>query len=248
VAVGGPEGGRHATSEAVIGMVVPPARDEVPAEASELYPEGVAFIARGLGLTELTPAAYARGLRDLEEAISRLVAQGAQAVSLMGTSITFFEGRAGHDAIVERMRRAAGGRPVSTMSLAITRALRPLGAQRIAVGSPYSPTVARALVEFLQDDGFEVVASEHLGLTEGKAIRSLGRESLVSLGDAALELAADADALLLSCGALHTMSATAEIEARWSRPVVSSSQAGCWDAVRLVAPGLAGPYRGVARR
>lgn len=229
-------------------MVVPPARDEVPVEATELYPEGVTFVARGLGLTELTPVAYARGLRNLEEAVTRLVAQGADAVSLMGTSITFYEGRVGHDAIVDRMRRAAGGRPVSTMSLAILRALRSYGAQRIAVGSPYSRGVARALVEFLQDDDFEVVARENLGLREGKAIRSLDHAALVALGDAVLARHPEADALLLSCGALQTMSAAAELEARWARPVVSSSQAGCWDAVRLVSPALAGPYRSVTRR
>lgn len=224
-----------------IGMIVPPATAVPPPEAAALYGDDVRFVARGLGVTELTPDSFGLALTRLDSAIDELVRSGVDAVSLMGTSISFYRGNSGHDELLRRMEARARPRPVSTMSLAVVRALTALDARRVVIGSPYSEQVAAALDDFLTAHGFEVLGSRSLGLVEIPAIRALTDDDLVALGDVLFAEHPAADTLVLSCGALRTAGAVERLAARWRRPVVSSSQAGCWDAVRLVDERTAGP-------
>jgi arylmalonate decarboxylase len=228
-----------------VGLVVPPAAGKVPDDAEILYPSGVRFVAAGLGLEDMTPADYERALLGLEGAVDRVVDDGAEVVSLMGTSLSFYLGVEGHRELLDRLRAAAGGRPVSTMALAVVRALRHVGASRVCVLSAYTGTVADALTRFLDEMGIEVVAAARLDITAIDRLVDVGTRTLVERGTRLLEDAPDADALLLSCGGLSTLGAIAEIEQRRQLPVVSSSQAGLWDVVRLTgeAPRADRPYR-----
>lgn len=230
----------NTSNSPMIGMVVPPATAVVPPEARLLYPDGIRFAARGLSLEEMTPPAYARALHNLDASVQELVDAGADAISLMGTSISFFMGRTGHDEIHARLAGLAGGLPTSTMALAVVRALNSVGARRIVIGSPYIDSVSDALATYLTEMGFRVLATRNLGIKGIARVRSLTDHDLVSLGDDLLSAEKTADALLLSCGALRTQGATDVLQRRFNVPVISSSQAGCWDAVRLVSPELAG--------
>lgn len=218
----------------VLGLVVPPAHGRVPDDAGRIFPSGVRFVAAGLGLTDMVGPGYARALDGLGGAVDRVLAAGAQAVSLMGTSLGFYRGAAAHDALCGRLAAAADGRPTSTMALAVVRALRHVGARRLVVGSAYTGAVARALSDFLTGSGFDVLARRELGITAIDRLGSVHTGTLVALGDRLFGDAPDADALLLSCGGLQTLDAVLELERRWERPVISSSQAGFWDVVRLL--------------
>src|SRR5690242_15789175 len=75
-----------------LGMIFPPANYPVPPEAKELYPSGIRFLAEGVGLEKMTPEEYDRvGVRILPAA-EKLAKQGANAISVMGTSLTFYKG------------------------------------------------------------------------------------------------------------------------------------------------------------
>lgn len=223
-------------STSTVGLVVPPAHGRVPADGPALYPSRVKFVAAGLGLESMTPASYARALGRLEEAVDDLLAQGAEAVSLMGTSLAFHQGPAAHEALLERLRAVAGKRPVSTMAAAVLRALRHLGASRVAVGAAYTAAVTDRLVEFLRAHDIDVVAREELGVTRIDRLDGIDTSSIIELGDRLLTVARTPDAVLLSCGGLNTLDAIPAIERRWGVPAVSSSQAGFWDVVRLTRP------------
>jgi len=81
----------------ILGMIVPTAAGQVPADAKVLYPEGVEFIATGLGLGKLTPEGYASVIDRTGELAQALAARGAQGISLMGTSLTFFPDAVMHE-------------------------------------------------------------------------------------------------------------------------------------------------------
>lgn len=214
-----------------IGLVVPWATDDVPSEAAEMYP-GVRFIARGVGVKALTPEGYETAWHAIVPAAGRLAAEGASAIMVIGTSLTFYRGVAAHEQLLARLRDHTG-LPVSTMSGAIVDGLRAVGAQRICVCTAYADEVNRRLSIFLTDSGFEVLALEGFGLTRFGAAGEKTEDDILDLARKTREKAPAADAMLVSCGGLRTLHAGKVIEDQCAVPVVSSMPAALWGAMRL---------------
>jgi len=219
----------------VIGMIVPPAAGEVPSEAYGVYPEGVRYVARGLALGKLTIDGYGAVIDRVEELSRELhEKEGADAIALMGTSLSFFRGSGFNEELV-RVMKAATGLPATTMSNGIRDALRAVGAQRVAVGTAYTDEVNAQLRGFLEVSGFEVLSLESLGLVEVPEIHAVTEEQVVALGERAADRAnGKADAVLISCGGLKSTNLAPELEPRVGVPVVASATAGVWAALRLV--------------
>jgi arylmalonate decarboxylase len=214
-----------------IGLVVPFAHDEVPVEGLKMYP-GVAFVSKGVGVRSLTPDGYAAAADAIVPAAEQLARRGADAIMVIGTSLTFYQGYDAHEALIERLR-AATGLPVSTMSAAVVEGLRALGARRIAVATAYADEVNARLRDFLTRADFTVASLEAFGLTEFGGPGRKSAAEIVDLGLAACAAAGAPEGLLISCGGLLTLPCAAPIEARTSVPVVSSTQAAFWSALRL---------------
>src|SRR4051794_33052364 len=74
-------------SEPVLGMIFPPLNYPVPPEATRLYPKGIKFLSRGVGLEGMTPDGYDKAVPKILPAAMELKAEGATAISVMGTSL-----------------------------------------------------------------------------------------------------------------------------------------------------------------
>lgn len=218
----------------IVGMIVPPGTGEVPPEAAELYPADIEFVAYGLGLDEMTPSNFSKTLEKLPVAIDALLDQGAQAICLMGTSISFYLGRQKHRELLKRMQAIAVDVPVSTMTEAIIDGLRQHGVHRLVVATAYTPPVSQALLDFLTDEGFDVLSDRHLNLKGLDQLNNVSTEELVALGSTLLESAPLAQGLLISCGGLRTGDATRKLEKKFGKPVISSAIQGCHHAVNLL--------------
>lgn len=214
-----------------VGMIVPPADGAVPPEPPVLYP-GMRFVARGLALPELTPEGYDSVINYVAGLAASLKDEGAQAVSLMGTSLSFYRGPAGNAEVSEAMR-AATGLPVTTMTDSVLDALRAFGARRIAVATAYTDVVNQRLRNYLTHDGLEILSLDALSLTDVKTIQSVGDAELIALGTSAAQAAPEAEALFISCGGLRTLSVIKPLEEALAIPVISSATAGAWGAARL---------------
>jgi maleate isomerase len=130
----------------------------------------------------------------------------------------------------ELQRGAPGARPTSLIS-GVIRALRTLGAQRIAIATPYIDEVNRREVEYLEDAGFEVVSLCGLELEKDSDMVRVAPDYIAEF--ALAQDCAEADALFVSCGALRTLDVIGEIEARAGKPAICSNQAMIWDCLRL---------------
>ena len=120
------------------------------------------------------------------------------------------------------------------MSQAVVDGLRRFGARRIVVATAYADEVNKRLQGFLTAQGFEVLALEGFGLL---GFGEPGRKSeadIIALGSKVCTAAPDAEGLLISCGGLRTLGVAKPLEARHGIPVVSSTQAAFWAALRLV--------------
>ncbi len=226
-----------------IGLVVPRAGSQVPAEVSAMYPE-IAFVAEGVGVTALTPEGYEAAWQNIVPTAARLAAQGVGAVMVMGASLTFHRGLAAHDALLDAVRQATG-LPVGSMNSASMAGLRELGIERVAVCTAYSDEVNQCLSRFLGDAGFTVSALQGLGLERFDAPRETGAEDLVALARRVVEAApADVQGLLLSCGGFKTLELTPRLEDLLGLPVVSSTPAAARGAAHLLGIGHALTGRG----
>jgi arylmalonate decarboxylase len=218
--------------DVTIGLVVPFAADEVPAEGLQMYPD-MRFLPRGVGVRALTPEGYDSACEAILPAAEHLARQGVDAIMVIGTSLTFYRGAEFHDRLLERLR-AATGLPVSTMSQAVVDGLRQFGARRIVVATAYADEVNSRLKGFLEAHGFEVQALEGFGLFGFGEPGKKSEADIIALASAACAKAPAAQGLLISCGGLRTLGVAEPLEARHGIPVVSSTQAAFWAAMRLV--------------
>src|SRR5260370_36267506 len=100
-----------------IGLGVPFASDTVPEEGLQMYP-GVRFVARGGGVRSLTATGYDSAWEGILPAAEHLAGLGVDAVTAIGTSLTFYRGADAHYELLAQLR-AATGLPVSTISQAL---------------------------------------------------------------------------------------------------------------------------------
>jgi len=217
--------------EPTIGLVVPFASDAVPDEGPVMYP-AAHFIARGVGVRSLTPAGYDAAVDGILPAAEYLAGQGVEAVMVIGTSLTFHRGFAWHQRLLEQLH-AVTGLPVSTMSAAVVDGLRTMRARRIAVTTAYAEEVNDRLRDFLVAAGFTVLALKGFGLVGFGDPASKSEDDIIALSARVCGEAPDAEGLLIACGGLRTLGVAKPLEERFGIPVVSSTPAAFWSAMRL---------------
>ncbi|HUF34246.1 MAG TPA: hypothetical protein VMN58_13660 [Acidimicrobiales bacterium] len=160
-----------------------------------------------------------------------LLAVKPAAVLYACTSGSFVGGVAGEAALRAAMR-AAGCHEAVTSSGAAVAAMQAVGAHRVAVATPYSSTLTRHLVTYLDESGFEVVSADYLGLHRG--IANVSQQTIIDLVRKAGS--SGADAVFVSCTSMRTYGTVARLEGELGIPVFTSNQVSLWAV--LVAAGV----------
>jgi len=136
-----------------------------------------------------------------------------------------------YDDVVTKRLSAGAGAPAITSAQAVGRAVRALGARRIAIVSPYSEAVnARAASYFNAKHGLETLALEGFGATDAYAIGKLGpqnaRDAFARVDRPEIE------AFVVPGGNFPTMPSIAGWEREFGKPVVTTNQASLWAMLR----------------
>jgi arylmalonate decarboxylase len=221
-----------AAADPMLGLLMP-VDPAVPPEAAAMYPAGVRFQAASVALKRMTPQGYDEVLERIAPAAKELGRQGAQAIVLMGTSLSFYKGAAFNRELTQRVSTASG-RPAVTMSTAVVEGLKSVGGKRLAVATAYDEEVNHRLRTFLQEEGFDVLAIRGLGVEDVADIHNVTREGLLKFSVEVFESAHQPDALLVSCGGLRTLDLLDPLERRCKVPVVSSLPHALRAGVRLL--------------
>src|SRR4030095_16133864 len=132
---------------------------------------------------------------------------------------------------VTSAQEAGGGVPAARSAQAGGRAVRALGARRIAIVSPYSPAVNdRAARYFEKRYGLSTVALEGFGATDAYAIGKLGPENA---RDAFARIdRPEIEVFVVPGGNFPTMPSIAAWERELRKPVVTTNQASIWAMLR----------------
>jgi arylmalonate decarboxylase len=231
------------SKDVTIGLVVPFAEDKVPPEGYQMYPQ-MKFVPRGVGVRSLTPEGYSAAFDAIPAAADALAAKGVDAIMVIGTSLTFYRGPDAHDRLLADLRSRTG-LPVSTMSQAIVDGLNEVGVRRVAVATAYTDVVNQRLKELLVAAGIEVLSLECFSILEFGGPSRKSEADIVALSSDAVAKAPGAEGILISCGGLRTLGVAKPLEDRHGLPVVSSTPAAFWAAMRLV--GESGHVAGYGR-
>ena len=218
-------------AQPVLGMIFPPANYPVPPEAKLLYPQGVTFLAEGLAFNGMTIESYDEAVPRIVPAALKLKQQGATAISIMGTSLTFYKGAAFNQELIDKVHQATG-LPATSMSSGIVDGLKVAGARHVAVATAYTDVVNATLERFLKESGFQVSLIKGLNLI--RATNAVTQDQLFDFSSGVFASASKADTLLVSCGGLKTIDLLVPLEAKCKVPVVSSTPHALMNAVRLV--------------
>jgi arylmalonate decarboxylase len=232
-----------ADARPLLGLIAPPKDYPVPPEALALYGSQIRFTVYGLGLPAMTPAGYDSVIDKIVPAAVQQARSGANAVSIFGTSLTFYKGAAFNQKLIDDVHKATG-LPTTSMSTAVVDGLRAVGAKRIAVATAYNDEVNRRLHTFLDESGFQVLTMKGLGLEAISDPAKVTPASLQRFGADVFKGAPQADALFISCGGLRTLEIVAPLEHDCRVPVVSSTPHALWAGMRLLGLHVKAPSYG----
>jgi maleate isomerase len=215
-----------------IGVIVPSVNTVVEPWYPILAPAGVSLhFARMLMPPGPSPDRIVEMDRqDGARAIAQLATVKPRALAYGCTASSIVQGHAFDAHLRDEIARASGA-AATTATYSIFTACRALGMKRVTAISPYSDEIDRAEHEFFAEGGIETIAGANLGITDGLGLAKPGAEAILDLAMGAWD--PDSDGLIAACLNFRSHLVIDEIEARTGKPVVTSTQAVLWHALRL---------------
>lgn len=214
-----------------IGLLVPSSNTTVEHEFYRALPVGVTLHAARLFLTEIASDSILNTVRDLEIQSRNLASADVDVIVLGAAAPSFLKGL-GYDRELIRKIEAATGKRATTTSTALIEALQYLGVSRIVLGSAYDDKVNAIARSFLAANGIDVLAAHGLGLVDNLVV---GRLDVSSAYELARKIdRPDAEAIVLACTNWKTMDAIERLERELGKPVISTTQASVWAALRAI--------------
>ncbi len=228
-------------NRARIGVIVPSVNTVVEPWFSAVAPAGVTVHAARMFLdNNLTPESLVRMDRDEGmRAVKQIMSCRPASVAYCCTASSIVQGLE-YDGRLNHELNEAAGVPSFTATSAIIEALRAVGAKRIAVCSPYSKAIDDAEHEFFSAAGFEILGSAHLGIVDAFKLADPTPDDIMQLALRAWH--ADADATLITCLNMNSQLVIETLEQHTGKPVITSTQATLWKALR--AAGVADALQG----
>lgn len=225
-----------------IGLFVPSSNTTIEPEFYRALPPQVTLHVARLYLTQIATDSIENVVRDIEVQARNLASADVDVIVLGATAPSFLKGL-GYDLEVTRRIEQASGKPATTTSTALVKALVKLGISRVALGAAYDDRVNGIAKDFLEASGIQVVNAKGLGMVDNLAVGRLDDSS-------ALELAReidrpDADAIVLACTNWKTMGVIEQLEQELGKPVLSTTQVSIWAALRMI--GETAPIEGYGK-
>ena len=217
-----------------IGLLIPSSNTSVEPEFYRALPPEVTLHTARLFLSHISEETIAAMLAEMESQGKLLATADVDVIMLGAVSPGFLKG-SDYDCQLAARIAAATGKRASTTATALLESLQHLNITRIAIGAPYDKVVSEIASRFLQANGIEVVGTQELGLTENLEVGRLPPESAYDMGLRLDSANGDkAQAIVFAGTNWRTMAITQQLEAQIGKPVISTTAAALWSALRIV--------------
>ncbi len=123
--------------------------------------------------------------------------------------------------------------PVVTSAGALVEGVQAIGAKKIAVVAPYMKPLTEMVVEYIRNEGIEVVTWRALEISDNLAVAAhdpMNLPGIVSEMDTS-----DVDAVVLSaCVQMPSLPAVSTVEAQVGKPVLTAAIATTWQMLKAL--------------
>jgi len=213
------------------GLLTPSSNTTQEPEFSAALPSDVSLHTGRVAYRDITPQEQMRCVLELEAESRKLADAEVDVIVFAATAPTLAKGKGYDRELIKRMSDASG-RPATTAATAFVDALTLLGAKKIAIGAPWSKTMDKPMVEFMQASGFTVVHSEVAGFVASIELGRAGPEQAYELGRRTDR--PDADAVIMPGGNWPCMSIVERLERELGKPVLSNNAVSLWAGLRML--------------
>jgi maleate isomerase len=219
-------------SRARVGVVVPSINTVVEPWFSRTMPAGVSLHAARMFMA---PKLSAETVIEMDKtegmlAVRQIASCRPAAIAYCCTASSVVQGQA-YDEHLRREIEQTSGAKATTATHAILSALAALGARRVAIVSPYTDEVDAMEHRFFKDAGLDVVGSANLGIGDTFLLAAPSAATLIDLARRGWR--EEADALIMTCLNTRSHVVVEEIEREIGKPVITSTTATLWHALRL---------------
>jgi maleate cis-trans isomerase len=221
----------HSTRAHRLGLLTPSSNTTQEPELSAALPSGITLHTARVAYRDITPAEQMRCVLELEAESRKLADADVGAIVFAATAPTLAKGKGYDRELIKRMEDASG-RPATTAATAFVDALTLLGVKKIAIGAPWSKTMDRPMVEFMEMSGFSVVHSEVLGFVASIELGRVGAEEAYELGRRTDR--PQAEAILMPGGNWPAMRIVERLERELGKPVFANNAVSLWAGLRLL--------------
>jgi maleate isomerase len=215
-----------------IGYIGPTVMEVVPYEFYRFAPDGIGLVGVTCGIDDLGSDQIDRQLAQATAAAAYLSARAVDFIVLGGGPLVVAHGKAHAETIVKDIEAAAKV-PATTGVRAAMAALRHMGAQRIAIASPYADRHNQALSAYLELHDFELVRVEGMNVPF-KRMSSIPPADIRRFAGDVIAHARRCDALYLPCPQWQAAQTVDALERDSGMPAIAYSHAAFFAAFKAL--------------
>lgn len=213
------------------GLLVPSSNSTQEPEFSQALPDFVSLHTGRLSWARIDADTVLRSVEELEFESRKLADADVDVIVLGIAAASVALGKGYDEQLIARMEKASG-KPATTSATAFRHALTTLGIRRVAIAAPWNEAINVTMVNFLAENGFEVVHSELMGYVQNTELGRVDPESAYDFGRRADR--AHAQALIIPGGNWPTMSIAGRLENDLGKPVLTNNCVCIWDALKKI--------------
>ena len=216
-----------------IGHVAPSRGDTLVYEFYKIFSEGFMILNTTGTVRHLVDGDFEKQLARIEEAVQDLVENHCDSIIFSGSPL-FTRLPFGSDRQLGKKLSDKFGVPVAAGLTAEVEALKAMNCQKLVVGTPYPEELNDRLKRHLEASGFEVLQIAGYGVRKNADLTDLPVHASYKIAKRLYAKARDADGVFIACPRWPTLPDVELLEQEIKKPVVTSSLACIWYAMKLI--------------
>lgn len=216
-----------------IGHVAPSRGDTLVYEFYQMLPAGFMMLNSTGTIRQLVDADLERQLQSIETAAADLVDNKCDSVIIGGSPLFT---KLGYGSDIEMGKRLSDkfGVPVAPGITGEIAALKSLNLHKLVVATPHEDTLNDRMKAFLEASGFKVLKIQGYGVRKNADITDMDEHAAYKIAKRLYESAPEADGVFVPCPRWPTITDVALLEGEIGKPVITSSLACIWYAMKLI--------------
>ena len=216
-----------------IGHVAPSRGDTLVYEFYKMLPEGFMMLNTTGTVRQLVDSDFEAQLGRMEEAVADLVDNNCDSIIFSGSPL-FTRLPFGTDRELGKKLSDKFGVPVAAGLTAEIEALKAMKCTKLVVGTPYEEEINQRLKRHLEQSGFEVLQIAGYGVRKNSQLTDLPVHASYKIAKRLYAKDRSADGVFVPCPRWPTITDVALLEGEIGKPVITSSLACIWYALKLI--------------